>query len=375
MKSLIVNLLLFIFYNFIALFLVSFVGDFLNLHSEVLIDNNIVQSTIDTINKPLNTLNLTVNSISENLSVKYNFHINNYKYNLNTKRIIYLNYVFENIIQEMTRFINYSYNSSGVKFDSITNMCIFTEKYLYDNFLRNGIINKLTIQEYFELINNIKYIKFNNPKLYYILCDNIKDNILLEPNSVFQYIKDKSYILDHNWHREPHKLILSNSWETLLNKNKSILNDELASPSTIIDLYNTNSINSTPNLINTNQPSNYNSPIFRDKIRFNATELYKEVSTNLHEQYKSPNLNTWNKAGEVTATKMDIPYNSSPTLNEVFSFNSRNNLVEGLGIFDNTTESPQDKNINQSILKSSLTNQTDSITKNKSVRFNLKDNN
>jgi hypothetical protein len=368
------KLIIFIFYSFSALFLVTFIGDCLNLYSEggSLIDNNIVKSTIDTINKPLNTLNFKVNNIiSDNFSstsptIKYNLHINNYKYNLNTKRILYLNSVFENIIQEMYRFNHYSYSSSPIKFDSITNMCRFTEKYLYDNFLINGnpgnsvaLINKLTMQEYFELINNIKNIKFNNPKLYYILCDNIKDNILLDSNSaaLHQYITNKSYILDHNWLREPIKLNLSNSWETLLNKNKSILNDDLPSPSTIIDLYSTNSINSTPNLINTNNPSNYNSPIFRDKIRFTGTELYKEVSTNIwaaQEQYKSP------------------------TLNEVFSFNSRNSLVEGLGIFDNTTESPQDKNISQSILKSSNTNQTGAelpITQNKSVRFNLKDNN
>jgi hypothetical protein len=213
-----IKLLIFIFYCVLALFLVIFVGDFLNLHSEELIDNNIVKSTIDTINKPLNTLNLKDNNIiSDNFSsfgspsIKYNFHINNYEHNLNTKRILYLNSVFENIIQEMCRFNHYSYSSSGVKFDSITNMCRFTEKYLYDNFLRNGIINKLTMQEYFELINNIKNIKFNNPKLYYILCDNIKDNILLDSNSAFQYIKNKSYILDQNWLREPYKLNLSNN--------------------------------------------------------------------------------------------------------------------------------------------------------------------
>lgn len=355
-----IKLLILIFYYILALFLVTFVGDFLHLHIEELIDNNIIKSTIDTINKPLNTLNLKVNNIiSDDLSVKYNFHINNYKHNLNTKRILYLNSVFENIIQDMHRFNSYTYSTLTVKFDSITNMCRYTEKYLYDNFLNVGI-NKLTIQEYFELINRIKYLKIDNPKLFYFLCDDIKGNLFTDHNTACQYLINKSYILDESWLREPHKLYLSNSWETLLSINKSSLNDNLSSPSTIIDLYSTKSINSTyevTNLINTNPPSNYNSPIFRDKIRFTGmhTELYKDVST-----------------------KSEISPGYSPILNEVFSFNSRNSLVEGLGIFDNTTESLQDKDIKSSILKSPNTNQIGAelpITQNKSVRFNLKDNN
>lgn len=243
----IVRFLTTILYCFISLCLVTFIGALFNLQGDQLIDYDVIKNTIDTINEPLSTPNLKVNSIiADSLNSKYNFHINNYKYNLKVKRILYLNSVFENIIQEMYRFNNSHYNASAsLKFDSIANMCRFTEKYLYDNFLIEVNSNKLTIQEYFELINKIKNIKFNNPKLYYVLCDNLKDNILLDSNTVLQYIKNKSYNLDQRWVGEPHKLNLSNSWDTLLNKNKSRLNEDLTSPSTIIEFYLTQNNDST----------------------------------------------------------------------------------------------------------------------------------